>query len=167
MKQPNKVIGRTTVIDVDSITNIPAKVDTGADSSSIWASDIKLENSELSFFLFDKTSPYYSGDRIMVSPSDYSVIKVASSSGERQVRYVVTLAAVLEGQPFKIRFTLSDRSTMLYPVLLGHHFLGSRFLVDTTSNLPEKVQAELMQEKRNRLQVIIDQNKPAAERRLT
>jgi hypothetical protein len=151
MKQSNKIIGRTAIIDVDSIENVPAKIDTGADSSSIWASDIKLHNGELSFVLFGSNSPFYTGKRITKSAGHYTFVKVASSSGVRQIRYVVVLPATINSESHKIRFTLSDRSTMLYPVLIGQHFLDNRFLIDTTQNLPANVQVELNQAKSERL----------------
>ena len=154
MKQSNETIGRTTTIDVTSISNVPAKIDTGADSSSIWASDITLEEGQLSFCLFDKNSPYYNGKKIIKQPGQYSTIKVVSSSGERQIRYVVILNAKVKGGNFKIRFTLSDRSTMLYPVLLGQHFLDNHFVVNTTQNLPYSIQVQLNQAKSKRIKAM-------------
>ena len=39
------IIGRETRIDFGrSIQGVPAKIDTGADSSAIWASDIHIDN---------------------------------------------------------------------------------------------------------------------------
>ncbi|MEI9914427.1 MAG: hypothetical protein WDN66_05680 [Candidatus Saccharibacteria bacterium] len=45
MAKDTQVIGSTTTISIPAggIVDLPAKVDTGADSSSIWASDIKGE----------------------------------------------------------------------------------------------------------------------------
>jgi hypothetical protein len=104
--------------------------------------------------LFDKNSPYYNGKKIIKQPGQYSTIKVVSSSGERQIRYVVILNAKVKGGNFKIRFTLSDRSTMLYPVLLGQHFLDNHFVVNTTQNLPYSIQVQLNQAKSNRIKAM-------------
>ena len=54
MEKALPVIGSTEYVSVAGITNIPAKIDTGADSSSIWASRINMtEDGVLEFVLFD------------------------------------------------------------------------------------------------------------------
>ena len=60
MTNEKDIIGRETLVDfTENIVNIPAKIDTGADSSAVWASDIRVdENNLLHFKLFDKSSPY-------------------------------------------------------------------------------------------------------------
>lgn len=52
------IIGREVKVDIDGIASgIPAKVDTGADGSAIWASSIRVdEEGNLRFYLFDKAS---------------------------------------------------------------------------------------------------------------
>ena len=39
-----RTVGSNTIIKVAGIPNVPAKVDTGADSSAIWASDISVNS---------------------------------------------------------------------------------------------------------------------------
>ena len=52
------IIGSTEFVDVAGISHIPAKIDTGADSSSIWVSHIRMDKDGTLFFqLFD--IPYY------------------------------------------------------------------------------------------------------------
>ena len=52
-----KVIGSTEFIDVAGIKNVPAKIDTGADSSAIWASNIEMQkNGILKFSLFENSN---------------------------------------------------------------------------------------------------------------
>ena len=59
------IIGSTELIKVDDIENVPAKIDSGADSSSVWASCIRIsKNGILSFRLFNKNSPLYTGKTI-------------------------------------------------------------------------------------------------------
>ena len=54
-----KVIGTNAYIGIMGI-KAPAKIDTGADSTSVWASNIKMsKDGVLSFTLFDKSSPFY------------------------------------------------------------------------------------------------------------
>lgn len=131
-------IGRTELINIVDygLERVPAKIDTGAYSSSIWASDINVnENKDLNFVLFGPTSPFYSGQTI--TTSDYKETKVRSSFGHRQKRYAVTLDVQIAGQTVKGRFTLANRSKNRYPVLIGRLTIKNKFLIDVSrSNAP-------------------------------
>ena len=51
--------------------------------------------------------------------------------GEVQERYVIRAVVRLFGEDFETEFSLSDRSDMRYPVLLGRSLLRQgRFVVD-------------------------------------
>ena len=59
------IIGSTELVSVENFLNIPAKIDTGADSSAIWASNINVsEDGVLSFSLFGKDSKFYTGEKL-------------------------------------------------------------------------------------------------------
>lgn len=123
------IIGSTALVTVAGIENVPAKVDTGADSSSIWASDIVMNPSnQLEFSLFGPQSPLYTGEKITVD--DYSVQRVRSSTGDVTVRYRVPLSVLINGRRMKVNFTLYDRSKNNFPILIGRKTLKNRFLVD-------------------------------------
>lgn len=127
------ILNSTEYIDVAGAKNIPAKIDTGADSSAIWASDIKMEPSGfLSFVLFDEKSPFYTGQRL--STDHYTVKSIRSSHGDQQVRYLVELKITLSGQSFDTTFTLANRSRNNFPVLIGRRTLKNRFLVDVSKS---------------------------------
>lgn len=135
------VIGRTTLIDfIDQVDNVPAKIDTGADSSSVWASQINVDRKGvLTFVLFDKQSPYYTGK--VITRTDYGVATVRSSNGHEQVRYFTTFSVRIKGRRYRVRFYLSDRSRNTYPILLGRRTLNGKFLVDVSHSeyeLPNK-----------------------------
>ena len=54
------VIGSTEFVEIFGVSAVPAKIDTGADSSAIWASNIDMkEDGTLIFSLFGKKSPFY------------------------------------------------------------------------------------------------------------
>jgi hypothetical protein len=126
------LIGRNAVVDiVGHCSGVPAKIDTGADRSSLWASNIEITpDHKLRFVLFDKTSPYYSGE--VVTTSEYSVSRVRSSSGHAQIRYRVDLPVKIQGRRVIVSFTLADRSKNIFPVLIGRRTLAGRFLVDVS-----------------------------------
>ncbi len=123
------IIGSTAYIKVAGIPKIPAKIDTGADSSSIWASDITINaGGQLEFCLFAPTSSLYTGERLKAD--EYKVRRVRNSTGDIHIRYRVVLPAVVEGKRIRINFTLADRSRNHFPVLLGRKSLNNKFLVD-------------------------------------
>lgn len=145
-----QVIGRhTKVVFLDGGTAaVNAKVDTGADSSSVWASQLRMdEDGTLRFVLFDKHSPYYTGKEI--AKKHYTVKVVRSSNGHEQIRYSVKLRASIEGRRFLATFTLADRSRNVFPVLIGSRLLKGKFLVDVSKGIIEdahkKKSAELTQ----------------------
>lgn len=136
------IIGRVERIQLIALSDksIPAKVDTGADVSSIWASNVKESNSILSFVLFDKNSSYYTGQRIKLSGKDYKLTRIANSFGHKELRYVVKLNIQIRGRVVKTTFTLADRKLKTYPVLLGRRLLNKKFLVDVSKGQPLKTQ---------------------------
>ena len=125
-------IGSHTRIDFPKfgIKKVPAKVDTGADSSSIWASNIKEKNGQLRFTLFAPTSKFFTGDEI--TTRDYQTAMVKNSFGQTELRYKVRLMAEVQGRVINIRFTLANRERNDFPVLIGRRTLHGRFLVDVS-----------------------------------
>lgn len=133
------VLNSTEYIEIAGIKNVPAKIDTGADSSAIWASSIEMEpDGRLSFVLFDENSPYYTGERLYFN--DFTAKFVRSSHGDQQVRYQIKLAVVLHDQAFVTAFTLADRSQNNFPVLIGRRTLKNKFLVDVSKSTIKRPQ---------------------------
>ncbi len=126
------IIGRNTLVEiVGHIKDVPAKVDTGADSSSIWATEINVDRDGiLSFKLFGPKSAFYSGEKL--STKRYKAALVRSSSGHEQVRYRVKLPIVVKGLAISAGFYLSDRSLNRFPILLGRRTINKKFLVDVS-----------------------------------
>ena len=131
-----EIIGSTEYIDVAGIKKIPAKIDTGADTSSIWASDIDMKkDGTLVFSLFSAKTPYYTGEHL--ESNDYKVKIVRSSHGDTQVRYRVKLPVKIGDQSFETTFTLANRSRNNFPILIGRHTIEKRFLVDVSRSVVE------------------------------
>jgi glutathione synthase/RimK-type ligase-like ATP-grasp enzyme len=132
MKRIPAVIGRKTFVDFPSldIACVPAKVDTGADNSAIWATDIQEHGGTLSFVLFDASSPHYTGEEIKTKK--FKIVSVKNSFGIAEFRYKVALPAVIEGKKLTIYFTLADRSNNSSPLLIGRKTLQGKFLVDVS-----------------------------------
>lgn len=157
MSSPEKnqveTIGSVEVIDLPklSIYGIPAKIDTGAESSSIWASAVKLKKGILEFKLFAPGSAFYTGKTIRTK--DFNTAIVRNSFGTKEYRYKVNFSASLGPRRIRASFTLADRSGMSYPVLLGRNTLRKKFVVDVS-------QLKLHGSRRSKRKILIVSAKP-------
>ncbi len=129
-------IGRAETIALPELGffDVPARIDTGARTSSLWVSGLKEEDGKLSFTLFGGQSPLYTGETVQVS--SYEQRTVASSNGVAEERYVVKLLVSLHGKKVRASFTLTDRSTQVYPVLIGRNILRGKFVVNVKLGKP-------------------------------
>lgn len=116
-----KILGRT----------VSAKIDTGADSSAIWASDIKITKDHiLKFKLFAPGSPFYTGK--IIKRKDFKVAQIKSSNGQIEIRYRAPLSITINGKRIRSQFNLSDRSQNQFPILIGRRTVKNKFLVDVS-----------------------------------
>ena len=116
------------------LLKVPAKIDTGAYRSSIHCSRVKemlIEGKkQLKVVFLAKEHPQFiKGGQTF---TDYKKVKVRSSNGEIQERYMVTTQVKLGKRKFKTEFTLTNRSEMKTPILLGRKALKGRFVVDVS-----------------------------------
>lgn len=126
-----KIIGRDSYADFPAfgLTKVPVKVDSGAYTSTIHCSKIKLlEDDKLEVVFLGKKFGAYTGEKVIFD--EFETRKIRSSSGQSQRRYTVKGTITLQGKTYKTRFTLSKRDKMKYPVLLGRRLLNKRFLID-------------------------------------
>lgn len=137
-EKPKKIIGRADLIDLpeQGFFGVPAKVDTGAKTSAIWATNDYERDGGLAFTLFAPSSPLYTGEEHFVT--DFQRVVVASSIGAEESRYKVTLLIKIRGKKIRASFTLADRSQQAYPVLIGRNALRGKFLVDVQSGKPDR-----------------------------
>src|SRR3989344_676437 len=92
----------------DGIYDIPAKVDTGADSSAIWASNVHLESGKLVFNFFAPGSVFYRPEP--VSSTAFKVTAVTNSFGHKEFRYKIRLNVKIGEHTLTRWFSLADRS---------------------------------------------------------
>lgn len=133
-----KIIGRVEKISFPElgVRNVHAKIDTGADLSSLWVTNISEENNVLSFKLFGRNSPHYIGKKIEIPAPQYLHTRIANSFGQRELRYVIKLQVRIRGKLVRATFTLANRSKKTYPILIGRKLLQSKFLVDVSKGSP-------------------------------
>jgi len=158
MTQVEKVIGRVEKVSFPEIgiSGVHAKIDTGADLSSLWATDIHEENGVLRFKLFGPKSPHYSGKEIEIPGPHYLLTRVANSFGHREMRYVIKLQIKLAGKLIVATFTLADRSRKTYPILIGRKLLKGKFLIDVAKGTPLR---EVEKKKKDKMKAEIDRFK--------
>ena len=126
------VIGVNELVSIGKrITDIPAKIDTGADSSVIWASKIRVKkDGTLVFALFGEGSPYYTGK--VFKRTDYKVSSVKNSFGKNEIRYRTYFPVVIAGKKIRVLMNLADRSNNTFKILIGRRSLTGKFLVDVS-----------------------------------
>lgn len=124
------VIGRAeyTWLVESGIKRVPSRIDTGARTSAIWASDICETDTGLSYVLFGDSSEYYTGETI--TTKRFSKIVVASSNGHVEERYKVPIIIQIRKRRIRTFCTLTDRSKQAFPILVGRNTLRGKFIVD-------------------------------------
>jgi hypothetical protein len=129
------IIGRAERVDFTGISlNVPAKIDSGAFRSSVHASDIKeVKNKEgvkvLRFNLFGHPCAPV---KRPIEVDTYDKLSVKSSNGSVEERYEVTLKIKIGSKIFNTSFTLADRASNVFPVLIGRKALTGRYMIDTS-----------------------------------
>jgi glutathione synthase/RimK-type ligase-like ATP-grasp enzyme len=131
-----QVIGRADRLSFPEaeVFDLPAKIDSGAYRSSIWATDIEEKDDLLYFKLLGPESPFYSAKEL--STSDYRLVEVENSFGQKEVRYSVFLSVQIAGRKIRSNFTLANRGSKTYAALIGRKMLKNRFIVDVSVGQP-------------------------------
>ena len=144
-----QIIGRAEMVDFPEhgVRKVPARVDTGAKTSAIWASGIIENNGILQCVLFGPDSELYTGEVLRFK--EYQTRTIASSIGETEQRYVVKLLVSVNGRNIRASFTLANRAEQAYPMLIGRNILRGKFMVDVKQGTPllqaEKLRSEKLQ----------------------
>ena len=113
------------------ITQLKAKVDTGARSSSLPAFDIHTFDRDGQLWVKFSVHPLQHDNTQTVAceapVKDYR--QVTDSGGHRSMRYVIETTLTLGDQQFPIEMTLADRSDMLFRMLIGRTAM-KHYIVD-------------------------------------
>lgn len=139
-KKPDlrKIIGRKDKVDFPKMRlyDVDAKIDTGAFTSAIHCHNIKITEKDgqkyVSFYLLDPTHPDYNEKRFRVPL--HAKKRIKNSFGKSEERSIIKTLITLFGEKFEIELSLSDRSKMEYPVLIGRKLLKKGFVVDVSKS---------------------------------
>ncbi|QNO37512.1 ATP-dependent zinc protease [Protaetiibacter sp. SSC-01] len=113
---------------------IKAKLDTGAQTSSIHAYDVEAFDRDGEAWVRFGIRPWQKSDadEVIVERHVVDVRRVRSSSGHVDERFVVSLPLVLVGRRVEAEVTLSNRDSMGFRMLIGREALSRGFVVDSS-----------------------------------
>lgn len=130
-KIEKRIIGRSEKVwfPAWNISEVNARVDTGAMTSSLHAEHIEefeIDGAAWVRFWFDGHSDEVVETKVVKDQ------KVKSSNGTIQHRYYVEAEMhFADGTHYKILMSLANRAAMKHPMLIGRRLLSKNFLVDS------------------------------------
>ena len=134
-RTPGKVIAgwveKMTVLPWDIV--VSAKLDTGALTSSIYAEDIeRFEKDDERWVRFTLVleDADDEGPRIETEAPLTRSVRIKDHDDPSSRRAVVELEFCFDGRRRRTQFSLADRGSFIYPVLLGRRFLEDVAVVD-------------------------------------
>lgn len=134
-----KIVGRREIVNILDLElfELDAKIDTGADSNALHCDDIFIDDENfVHFTLLDEIHPAYHGKKMKLPL--HKLKKVKSSNGTIQLRPSIKVSISFLGKRYKTIISLTNRSDMKYPMLIGRKFLSGRFLVDVSEEYLSK-----------------------------
>jgi len=134
-KKANKMtVGALECCDLPELglTDLQMRVDTGAATSSLHVDNIEeFEKDGKAWVRFDIHPDVHNVDTIVTTTAPLKGKKIVkSSSADKEKRVVIRTDIRLGGKVWKIKLTLTDRSTMTNLMLLGREAMNGRILVD-------------------------------------
>lgn len=137
MESTNKrIIGRKDLVSFPSfeLKSVPVKIDSGAYSSSMHCQSIEIiefdDKEQLRVVLLDPAISGYTGKEVIFNNFKKKIVK--SSNGMAQERFFVKGTVQLFGESYETLFSLTERTGLRNPILLGRRLLNKRFLIDTS-----------------------------------
>ena len=134
-----ELVGLPDLVDV----RIPAKIDTGARTSSLHATEVERfdrDGQRWVRFLLDLGEGRSEPVTCEVPRADRRTI--TSSNGESQDRFIIKTRLQIGRHIYRAEFSLADRSDMQFPILIGRTALRSRFVVDSGRSWLQSSKAE-------------------------
>ena len=130
------VIGRKDKADFPQLElqGIDVKIDSGAYTSSFHCHQIEQfeENGNLKVkcSFLDPDHPNYH-EKVFVFDV-FKIRRVKSSNGQVEERISIKTGITLFEKEYPIELTLTERTDMKHPVLLGRKFISKKFFIDTS-----------------------------------
>ncbi|KLV09120.1 hypothetical protein ABT56_02690 [Photobacterium aquae] len=146
------ILGEEEWVWLDSIKAFfKARVDTGATTSSLSATDVQIferDGKEWARFYLNHTTYERPEDADVIEAPVVRWVKIRQANSEEAERRPVIEAWIKLGQLHeKAQFTLADRTQMTYPVLLGREFFKDIALVDVGKKFVQGMNEQQVQNK--------------------
>lgn len=127
------VIGEAEYVTIEPDgMKLAARIDTGATTSSLGATEIKnYERDGKKWVRFKVTDPV-SGKILEINRPLTRIVPIKRHGVPDQKRPVVTLPIRMGPIDVKTEFSLTDRTKFEYPVLIGRSFLEDKAIVDVS-----------------------------------
>jgi hypothetical protein len=125
------IVGWRELVDLPGLglSGIPAKIDTGARTSSLHAH--VLEDFQRGGERFVRFAVDWDGVRHQCEAIHVDVRGITSSNGDQQTRFVIKTPLRIGNLTFRAEISLADRSQMQFPMLIGRTALRRRMVVDS------------------------------------
>lgn len=125
-----RILGRYDRVDLPelALSNIHAKIDTGAYTSSLHCHHASVVEGELEFVLLDQEHPEFTGIKFRFPK--YEIRNIKNSFGEVERRFVIITTLKIFNEEITTEFSLSNRGSLKFPILIGRKILRDRFLID-------------------------------------
>jgi len=146
-----QIIGRYDRVDLPGLglTNIHAKIDTGAYTSSLHCHKAEIVNGKLEFILLDEEHPEFTGMKFTFDQFEERDIK--NSFGDLERRFVIVTTLKIFNEEIITEFSLSNRGSLKFPILIGRKILRDRFLIDVKKkNVSYREKRKLLRSKKAR-----------------
>ncbi|HKJ16624.1 MAG TPA: RimK/LysX family protein [Xanthomonadales bacterium] len=114
----------------DPEMKIKAKLDTGAETSSLDAEIVKKFRKDGKRWVRFTVTDRESNEEYLLVRERVRTIGVVQHDGSRQVRPVVSINMCIAGRSLETEVSLVDRGEFIYPLLLGRNALDSFALID-------------------------------------
>lgn len=130
-RPPQLTVGWRELVSLPELglEGIPAKIDTGARTSSLHAH--VLEDFQRDGERFVRFAVDWDGVRHACEAVHVDVRGITSSNGDQQTRFVIKTPLTIGNLTFRAEISLADRSQMQFPMLIGRTALRRRMVVDS------------------------------------
>ena len=92
-----------------------------------------VTNGVLEFILLDEEHPEFTG--LKFTFSDFEERDIKNSFGEVERRFVITTTLKIFNEDITTEFSLGNRGSLKFPILIGRKIVRNRFLIDVTKKI--------------------------------
>jgi hypothetical protein len=125
-----QILGRYDRVDLPELglSDIHAKIDTGAYTCSLHCKEARVVDGKLEFILLDQEHPEFTGMKFVFD--NFQKRDIKNSFGEVEKRFVIVTSIKVFDEVITADFSLCNRGSLKFPILIGRKILRNRFLID-------------------------------------